>query len=88
MASKYVFPDMSKLELLDGKNYNRWAVRMKFYLKQIEIAYVLEEKVIPKDAKEKAEYELKFDRDNKICKGMLLHHMSNALLDIYMKYEL
>jgi len=40
---------------------------MKFHLKQIEIAYVLEEKVNPKDEKAKAAYDLKFDRDNKIC---------------------
>ena len=38
MASKYVILDMSKLEPLVGKNYNRWAVRIKFYLGQIEIA--------------------------------------------------
>ena len=55
MAAKYVIPDMSNLELLNVENYNRWAARMKFYLEQIEIAYVLEEKVIPKNAKEKAE---------------------------------
>ena len=53
MASKYVIPDMSKLEPFDGKNYNRWPIRMKFYLEQIEIAYVLEGKVIPKNEKKK-----------------------------------
>ena len=67
MALNILSPDMSKLELLDGNNYNRWANRMKFYLEQIEIAYVLKEKVIPKDEKAKAKYDLKFNRDNKIC---------------------
>ena len=47
----------------------------------------MEENVIPKDEKAKAEYDLKFHNDNKGCKGMLLHHMSNALLNIYMKHE-
>jgi len=32
---------------------NRWAVRMTFYLEQIELAYLLEEKVVPKDEKTK-----------------------------------
>jgi len=41
---------MSMLEPLDGKNCKRWAIRIKFYPEQIEIAYVLEEKAIPNDA--------------------------------------
>jgi len=44
MASKCTIPDLSKMEVLDGENYNHWPVRMKFYLEQIEIAYVLEQK--------------------------------------------
>ncbi|XP_056688275.1 uncharacterized protein [Spinacia oleracea] len=30
---------------------------------------------------------LKFSKDDRTCKGMLLHHMSDAFLDIYMGYN-
>jgi hypothetical protein len=82
-----MIPDMSKLEPLDGKNYKRWAVRMRFYLEQIEIAYVLDDVVEPDDETELHAFELKFAKDDRTCKGMLLHHMSNTLLDIYMGFN-
>ena len=86
MASKFLIPDMSKLEPLDGKNYKRWAVRMRFYLEQIDVAYVLDDIVEPVDKDDLSEYEIKFSKDDRTCKGMLLHYMSNSLLDIYMGF--
>ena len=86
--SKFLIPDMSKLEPLDGKNYKRWAVRMRFYLEQIDVAYVISDVVKPVNDDELHDFEVKFAKDDRTCKGMLLHHMSNALLDIYMGYNL
>lgn len=60
---------------------------MKFYLEQIEVAYVLDRKVVPVTDPENTEYENKFNKDDRTCKGMLLHYMTNALLDIYRKYD-
>ena len=87
MASKFLIPDMSKMEPLDGKNYKRWAIRMRFYLEQIDVAYVLDEIIEPDNKDNLSESELKFVKDDRTCKGMLLHHMSNSLLDIYMGFN-
>ena len=87
MASRQSIPDMSKIESLEGKNYKRWAVKVRFYLEQINVAYVLDDHVIPSDETDKLAYETKFAKDDKTFKGMLLHYMYNALLDIYMTYK-
>ncbi|XP_021771811.1 uncharacterized protein LOC110735947 [Chenopodium quinoa] len=86
MASKFLIPDMSKLEPLDGKNYKHWAVRMRFYLEQIDVAYVLDDIVELVDKDDLSETDVKFSKDDRTCKGMLLHYMSNNLLDIYMGF--
>ncbi|XP_056695382.1 uncharacterized protein [Spinacia oleracea] len=87
MNLKFLIPNMSKLEPLDGKNYKRWAVRMKFYLEQIDVAYVIYDVVKLDDESELHDFEVKFAKDDRTYKGILLHHMSNALLDIYMGYN-
>ncbi|XP_021730534.1 uncharacterized protein LOC110697470 [Chenopodium quinoa] len=75
-----------RLEPLYGKNYKRWAVRMRFYLEQIDVAYVLDDIIEPIDKDDLSESDIKFAKDDRTCKGMLLHHMSNTLLDIYMGF--
>lgn len=58
---------------------------MMFYLEQIEVTHVLNgEKVFSENinANVKKEYEDKFARDDRTCKGILLRYMYNALLDI------
>ncbi|XP_056698330.1 uncharacterized protein [Spinacia oleracea] len=60
---------------------------MRFYLEQIDVAYVISDVVKPVNDDELHDFEVKFAKDDRTCKGMLLHHMSNVLLDIYMGYN-
>lgn len=85
MATKTFVLDMSKLEPLDGKNYKRWSQRILFYLDQIEVDYVLFNKIVPIDEPSLTNYNTKFDKDNKTCRGMMLHYMTNVVFDIYVK---
>ena len=39
-------PDISQLEPLDGKNYNRWSQKLLIFFEQLEIDYVIYEDVI------------------------------------------
>lgn len=43
--------------------------------------------ILPKKETEKTVFEAKFAKDDRICQGMLLHYMYNALLDIYMLFD-
>lgn len=38
-----LFPDLSKIEPLDGSSYKRWAWRLLIFFEQLEIDYVLNE---------------------------------------------
>ncbi|XP_048489762.1 uncharacterized protein LOC125491712 [Beta vulgaris subsp. vulgaris] len=72
-------PDMSKLEPFDGKNYRMWSDKMEFFLGQIGVDYCLSVDVAPENSVRD------FVKDNKTCRGMLLHYMTASLYLIYSK---
>lgn len=83
-------PDLSKLEALDGSNYKRWAQRLLIFFEQLEIDYVLHEncpeRPIACDANPDDNLEeksKKYEQANKLVRGHLLSHMTNALFDLF-----
>ncbi|XP_056692068.1 uncharacterized protein [Spinacia oleracea] len=72
-------PDMSKLDPFDGKNYKMWSDKMEFFLGQIGVDYCLTVIAAPANSTRD------FEKDNKTCRGMLLHYMTASLYMIYSK---
>ena len=72
-------PDMSKFTLFDGKNYVMWSDKIEFFLGQIGVDYCLTETVSPPLRV--------YEKDNKTCRGMLLHYMTPSLYSIYAKLK-
>ncbi|WOG92343.1 hypothetical protein DCAR_0311607 [Daucus carota subsp. sativus] len=79
MNSNTFIPDMSKLDPFDGKNYKMWSDKMEFFLSQIGVDYCLTKDSAPENSGKD------FEKDNKTCRGMLLHYMTSALYLIYSK---
>ncbi|XP_056688727.1 uncharacterized protein [Spinacia oleracea] len=91
-------PDLSKLEPLDGKNYKRWSQKLLIFFEQLEIDYVLYEDVIEaieaskavapdpslsaEDVKKAAEALTKKEKDNKLVRAHILHHVNGILFDL------
>ncbi|KAK9714255.1 hypothetical protein RND81_06G081900 [Saponaria officinalis] len=83
-----IVPDLSKMELLDGKTYRRWSEKILFYFQQYEIDYVLFQE--PQSTKESSTSETvksdnKSAKDNRTVRGVMLHYMVDNLFDIYWK---
>ncbi|KAL4598632.1 hypothetical protein ACB092_11G072200 [Castanea dentata] len=80
---------MSKLEPFDGNYYKRWFEHMLFYLEAIRVNYVLFEDCVPANMAESAHFAsaLIYEKDNHICRGHILHYLSNSLFDIYCSYK-
>ncbi|XP_070007571.1 uncharacterized protein LOC142165387 [Nicotiana tabacum] len=93
-----IFPDLSKLEPLDGNNYKRWSQKLLIFFEQLEVDYVLFNKppanvvadssnantiVVDDDDDAKK----KFENDNKTVRGHLLNHMSNPLFYLFINYK-
>nr|XP_033511997.1 uncharacterized protein LOC117276747 [Nicotiana tomentosiformis]XP_033511998.1 uncharacterized protein LOC117276747 [Nicotiana tomentosiformis] len=91
------FPDLTKLEPLDGNNYKRWSQKLLIFFEQLEVDYVLfndppadivaessntANTVVADDAAKK-----KFEKDNKTVRGHLLNHMTNSLFDLFINYK-
>ncbi|XP_074271414.1 uncharacterized protein LOC141595349 [Silene latifolia] len=74
-------PDMSKLDLLDGKNYRNWSEKLDFLLSKLKIDYTLTGTEAPENS------ERDFPADSKTCRGILLHYMMEPLFLIYSKLE-
>ncbi|KAK9733464.1 hypothetical protein RND81_04G069200 [Saponaria officinalis] len=70
-------PDMSKVDPFNGKNYKMWSDKMEFFLGQIGVDYALTETAAPENSLRN------FEKDNKTCRGMLLHYMTSSLYQIY-----
>jgi hypothetical protein len=81
--------DMSKLEPFDGNHYKRWSDRLLFYLETIFVGYVLFNVCVPANMPEPARFAstLVYKKDSRICRGHILHYLSNYLFDIYCSYE-
>ena len=79
MLSHAFIPDMSKMQHFDGKNYRMWSDKMEFFLGQIGVDYTLLVDVAPVNSIRD------FDKDNKTCRGMLLHYMTTSLYMIHSK---
>ena len=81
--------DMSKLEPFDGNHYKWWSERMLFYLEAIRVNYVLFDDCVPTNMDESAcsASALIYEKDNCICRGHILHYLSNSLFDIYCSYK-
>ena len=82
-------PDMSKLEPFDGNHHKRWSNRLLFYLEIICVDYVLFNDCVSVDMPEPARSasNLVYERDNRICRGHILHYLLNSLFDIYYSYK-
>ena len=82
-------PDLSKLEPLDGTNFKRWSQRLLIFFEQLEIDYVLMEECpqpIWADDGSSSETDqkiAKYEKHNKLVRGHLLSHMTNALFDLF-----
>ena len=76
-----VIPNMSKLEPFDGNHYKRWSEHMLFYLEAIRVNYVLFDDCVPANMAEPAcsASTLIYEKDNRICRGHILHYMSNSI---------
>jgi hypothetical protein len=74
-------PDMTKMEPFNGKNNKIWSDNMDFFLSQIGVDYCLTETEVPENS------ERIFEKDNKTCRGMLLHYISSPLYLIYSKHQ-
>ncbi|XP_075669814.1 uncharacterized protein LOC142639538 [Castanea sativa] len=83
-----VVPDMSKHEPFDGNHYKRWFECMLFYLEAIRVNSVLFDDCVPANMAEPARSTstLIYEKDNRICRGHILHYLSNSLFDIYCSY--
>ncbi|XP_074266288.1 uncharacterized protein LOC141588760 [Silene latifolia] len=80
--------DLSKIKILDGKNYRRWSEKILFYFSQYKIDYVLFQE--PQSTEESSSSEIvkpntKSTKDNKTVRGDMLHYMVDNLFDIYCK---
>ncbi|XP_021844984.2 uncharacterized protein [Spinacia oleracea] len=91
-------PDLSKLEPLNGKNYKRWSQKLLIFFEQFEIDYVLYEDVIEaieenkavapdpslsaEDVKKAAEALTKKEKDYKLARAHILHHVNGFLFDL------
>lgn len=83
-------PDQSKLEALDGSNYKCWAQRLVIFFEQLEIDYVLYENCPEHTTAGDADPDnileekiKKYEKANKLVRGHLLSHMTNALFDLF-----
>ncbi|GER48681.1 activated RNA polymerase II transcriptionalcoactivator p15 [Striga asiatica] len=66
---------------LDGRNYNSWRTQMEFLLKQLKIAYVLDETL---DEKGKVIADIqKWTDDDYICRLNILNSLSDNLFQLY-----
>lgn len=81
MFANTFVPDMSKLDPFDGKNYKMWSDKIEFFLCQIGVDYTLFEESATTESGRN------YVKDNKTCRGMLLHYMSSALYLIYCKFQ-
>ncbi|XP_074318406.1 uncharacterized protein LOC141655214 [Silene latifolia] len=83
-----IVPGLSKMELLDGKNYRGWFEKILFYFQQYEIDYVLFQEPQTSEVSSLSET-VKLDnrstKDNKTIRGVMLHYMVDNLFDIYCK---
>lgn len=59
---------MSQIESLEENIYERWALRVRSYLEQIDVANVLDDPVVPTNETEKLAYNTNFVKDDKTCK--------------------
>ncbi|KAK9672483.1 hypothetical protein RND81_12G103500 [Saponaria officinalis] len=83
-----IVPDLSKMELLNRKNYRRWFEKILFYFQQYEINYVLFQE--PQYTEESSTSEIvkpdnKSSKDNRTVRDVMLHYMVDNLFDIYCK---
>ena len=85
----FAVSNMSKLEPFDGNHYKRWFEHMLFYLEVIHVNYVLFDDCVPVNMPEPARSAsaLIYEKDNHICRGHILHYLSNSLFDIYYFYK-
>jgi len=96
-------PDLSKLEPLDGINYKRWSQKPLIFFERLEVDYVLFTLVPDNDLvvlatptvtpstektrKDDEESKAKYVKDNKVVRGHLLNHVTNALFDIFVEQK-
>ena len=85
----FAVSNMSKLEPFDGNHCKRWFERMLFYLEAIHVNYVLFDDYVPANMPEPTHSAstLIYEKDNHICRGHILHYLSNSLFDIHYSYK-
>ncbi|XP_060198086.1 uncharacterized protein LOC132627041 [Lycium barbarum] len=78
-------------EIFDGKDFPRWRGKMEFFLRQLKLAYVLEQpcpnapgsEVATDEATLIKEQIVKWKDDDYLCKNYILGGMSNKFYDQY-----
>ncbi|KAK4735421.1 hypothetical protein R3W88_009682 [Solanum pinnatisectum] len=81
----------SNFEIFDGKDFPRWRGKLKFFLRRLKLAYVLEKPCPEAPSSEVATDEAtlikeqiaKWQDDDYLCKNYILGGMSNKYYDQY-----
>ena len=79
------FPDVSRIELFDGKNFRRWKECVSTILDIHGVADALIESVPPPDTEQTKINSWTYA--NKVCRHTLISTLSNDLFDVYHVYK-
>jgi len=103
VAAPKTFPELYKIEPLDGTNYKCWSQKLLLCFQQLEIDHVLTTDIpdegnpdsepatstIPKTSPIPLDEatKKKFEKDNKLTRSYLLNNMSNPLFDLFIIFK-
>nr|GEY84017.1 zinc finger, CCHC-type [Tanacetum cinerariifolium] len=82
--------NFEKLDKFEGHDFRRWQMKMHFLLTTLKVAYVLTTSIpeLMEDATVEAiRIRTKWENNDYICRGHMLHGMSNSLFDVYTNVE-
>ncbi|GKF57287.1 hypothetical protein Tco_0170824 [Tanacetum coccineum] len=90
-AIKHMALSIAKLEKFKWVDFRRWQKKMHFMLSNMSVVYVLTTPM-PEDGGENPTVEqvrkrTKWDKDDYVCKGLILNGMSDSLFDVYQNVE-
>ena len=79
-----------KLDKFKGMGFRRWQKKMHFLLTSLSVAYVLstpKPDEVENETAEETRKRNKWENDDYICCGHILHGMSDTLFDVYQFVE-
>ena len=74
------FPDISKIEVFDGRNFKRWQERISSILDIHGVAWALSNPQNDQNAES-------WQYANKVCRHTILSTLSDELFDVYCAYK-